>query len=204
MTEPMPPAEVIAMSPAATATPEMEREVETKLLVEVRDHASREAFKQLYDRFTPRLIPWISAQGADRQMAENVVQEVMVNAWTRARQFDDNKASARTWLYTMARNRMIDYHRANTRRQKAHDGLQAQSPEIAVSEDVPERAVISSEMSALLKQLPVEQREILLLTYVDGYTHREIAVKLDIPIGTVKSRTRLAFQRLRRALGETE
>lgn len=181
-----------------------ERAAETKLLERVRDRGDRAAFEKLFVIFTPRLVAWMRAQGTDVATAESVVQEVMITAWTRAGLFDAGKASARTWMYTLARNRLIDHHRAGARRARAHDDFAALAAAPGDTGDAPERAWNSNRMADLLGELPAEQREILLLVYVEGHSHRAIAERLGLPIGTVKSRTRLAFNRLRKRLEEAE
>lgn len=181
-----------------------ERAAETRLLEQVRDGSDRTAFEKLFAIFTPRLLAWMRAQGTDIAAAESVVQEVMITAWTRAGLFDASKASARTWMYTLARNRLIDHHRASSRRTRAHDDFATLAPGPEETDDQPEREWNSTRMADLLGELPAEQREILLLVYVEGHSHRAIAERLGLPIGTVKSRTRLAFNRLRKRLEEAE
>ncbi|MGE0484059.1 MAG: sigma-70 family RNA polymerase sigma factor [Gammaproteobacteria bacterium] len=177
-----------------------ERARETAWLERVRDHGDRDAFEALFAAFTPRLTAWVVAQGLDAANAEAVVQDVMITAWTRARLFDASKASARTWMYTLARNRMIDHHRAGERRARAHDGYATLQPAEDEVGDTPEQGLARSRIADLLEQLPAEQRQVLLLVYVEGHSHREIAQELDLPIGTVKSRARLAFNRLRKLM----
>lgn len=186
-----------------TAVPDpaaAERAAETRLLERVRDAGDRAAFERLFALFTPRLTAWVTSQGCESSTAESVVQDVMVTAWTRAHLFDGGKASARTWLYTLARNRMIDHFRAGERRNRAHDGFATIEPVLREDSAPPERDANRAQVAALLEELPPEQRRILLLVYVEGRSHREIAEMLELPIGTVKSRTRLAFNRLRKLL----
>jgi RNA polymerase sigma-70 factor (ECF subfamily) len=178
------------------------RAEETRWLERVRDASDTSSFNALFERYTPRLTRWMRAQGCESTAAETIVQEVMVTVWTNARMFDSAKASARTWLYALARNRMIDHHRANTRRYKAHEALRWNAGEEASEEHLAEGDVNRSRMAGLLEALPPEQREILLLAYVEGRSHREIARELELPVGTVKSRARLAFKKLRVMMGE--
>ncbi len=193
---------VVNLSTEAAAVSARERAVETRLLERVRDDGDRDAFEELFRTFTPRLAAWVAGQGCEPGAVDAVVQEVMITSWTRAHQFDAAKASARTWIYTVARNRLIDHHRAGQRRRRAHDELTHSMPEAAESNDRPERGVNSARLAALLEQLPAEQSEVVLMLYIEGHTHREIATLLELPIGTVKSRARLAFQRLRKLLEE--
>lgn len=193
------PDNVVPLS-AAKAQSETERRTETTLLISVRDHGDRDAFSQLFDIFTPRLRAYARKQGADPQLAENVVQDVMVTAWTRARLFNPDKASARTWIYTLVRNRLIDQHRSAERQRRAYANLALDTPEIGHDTNDAERDLTGSRVTALLQQLPDEQAQAILMTYVEGKSHREIAEELDVPTGTIKSRTRLALQRLRKLM----
>ncbi|MEQ8663614.1 MAG: sigma-70 family RNA polymerase sigma factor [Gammaproteobacteria bacterium] len=191
---------IVNLGDAAPDAAAAERAAETRLLERVRDAGDRGAFERLFALFTPRLTAWITAQGCEPSTAESVVQDVMVTAWTRARLFDGSKASARTWMYTLARNRMIDHFRAGERRNRAHDGYATVEPMLRDEPEPPERDANRAQVAALLEELPPEQRRILLLVYVEGRSHREIAEMLGLPIGTVKSRTRLAFNRLRKLM----
>jgi RNA polymerase sigma-70 factor (ECF subfamily) len=179
-----------------------ERAVETRLLERVRDECDREAFGDLFERFTPRLVSWVSGQGCEPSLAESVVQDVMITAWTRAHLFNSTKASARTWIYTLARNRMIDYHRSGSRRARAYEGFAIMAPTTSSTADDPERDINRAWAADLLGELPATQRDIVLMIYVEGRTHREVSEMLDVPVGTVKSRTRLALQRLRKLMEE--
>lgn len=177
------------------------RSEETAWLEQVRDRGDRGAFEALFARLTPRLVAWTRAQGCEPALAETVVQDVMLAAWTRAHRFDAARASARTWLYSLARNRMIDYFRSRGRRERAHDALAQDVSARAQDDDAstPDAAADAERERLLgfLEQLPPEQREVLLMVYIEGHSHRDIAAATGTPIGTVKSRARLAFRRLR-------
>ena len=171
------------------------RKQETALLVRVRDDGDEAAFAEL--------VAWAIGRGCASGEADSVVQDVMMTAWTRAKSFDSNKASARTWMYTLVRNRMIDLYRSNKRRRSAYE----EAADIANIVDVtePEKVqsdVVRSEIYEMLQLLPKEQRQALYKVYFLGKSHREIAEELSLPIGTVKSRTRLGFQKLRKVLAE--
>lgn len=194
------PGNVVTLASGASDNAERERAAETALLVSVRDHGDRAAFNDFFERFCPRLRAYAQKQGASPQVAENVVQDVMITAWTRTHLFDPDKASARTWIYTLVRNRLIDAHRAGERRQRAYDSL---ATNVAVAEDVadePNHELGNTKLRAMLEELPEEQMRAVLMAYVEGKSHREIAEELGVPTGTIKSRTRLALQRLRRMM----
>ena len=186
-------------SPAERAATER-RAAETRLLEQVRDAGDREAFTVLFETFSPRLRAWVRSQGTAPDTADSIVQDVMVSAWTRAATFDAAKASARTWLYALARNRMIDHHRSNDRRTRLHDDLKAAPEPVSSAVDTAEADATRANVREFLSALPEEQRRIVLMLYVEGCSHREVAERLDLPIGTVKSRTRLAFSRMRKLM----
>jgi len=199
-TNPPSPDNVVSLAASAPDASERERAVETALLVSVRDNGDRAAFNDFFDRFCPRLRAYAQKQGASPQLAENVVQDVMITAWTRTHLFDPDKASARTWIYTLVRNRLIDAHRASARRQRAYDSL---ATNVAVAEeamDEPEQDLGNTKLRSMLEELPEEQMRAVLMAYVEGKSHREIAEELGVPTGTIKSRTRLALQRLRKMI----
>lgn len=190
-----PPADnVVSLPPDPN---ERERAAETALLLSVRDHGDQAAFNEFFDRFCPRLRAYAHKQGASPQVAENVVQDVMVTAWTRTHLFDPDKASARTWIYTLVRNRLIDAHRASERRQRAYENLHANVTVTEAAADEPDHDLGGTKLRAMLEELPEEQMRAVLMAYVEGKSHREIAEELGVPTGTIKSRTRLALKRLR-------
>lgn len=191
---------VVNLAAQRAAAEELVRAEETELLLRVREGADRDAFTRLFNRFAPRLKHYLGGLGCDAASGESIVQDVMIAVWTKARLFDPDKASARTWIYTLVRNRMIDLKRAAGREANAYA---AYGRDLDVSSDdgpadgAGLTRAASAQAAAFLAELPPEQSRVLLMAYVEGKSHREIADELGIPIGTVKSRARLAFQRLR-------
>ncbi|MEO9530238.1 sigma-70 family RNA polymerase sigma factor [Roseibium sp.] len=174
------------------------------LIVKVAAERDKAAFVELFDHFAPRLKGYLMKQGADEATAEEVAQDVMVTLWRKAALFDPSKSSASTWLYRVARNRRID----RLRRRKAAD-LNPEEPALQPT-PLPD---IADEMDARLReervrsalaQLPEEQREVVRLAFFIGQSHSEIAEASGLPLGTVKSRIRLAFGRLRQIIEADE
>lgn len=166
-------------------------------VAEARD---QEAFTRLFDHFAPRLTSYLMRLGADNGSAEEIAQEVMVTLWRKAALFDRSKSSVATWLYRIARNRRIDA----IRRDKS-DRLDANEPMLIPTaepdiEDALEGARNDRAIRGALTQLPEEQLALVRLAFFEGLSHSEIAERLRLPLGTVKSRIRLAFTRLRRVL----
>jgi RNA polymerase sigma-70 factor (ECF subfamily) len=174
------------------------------LLESVAKNRDRAAFKALYDHFAPRLKGFAMRQGSDRQFAEEVVQETMVNVWRKAAQFDPARASAATWVFTIARNMRIDLIRKINRPEPDMDDPSlVPDPEPAAHESI-SKAQEAARLRAILAELPGEQREVLRLAFFEEKPHGEVAAELGIPLGTVKSRIRLAMKRIRTEFGEDE
>ncbi len=170
------------------------------MVVAVGRRRDRVAFAGLFAHFAPRLKAYLMRSGCEATAAEEVVQEVMVTLWRRAETFDPGQASASTWVFTIARNKRIDMVRRE-RRPEIDPDDPALRPE---AEPAADHAVESLQDSKRLREamsvLPAEQQEILRLAYFEDLPHSAIAERCDMPLGTVKSRIRLALTRLRKTL----
>ena len=161
----------------------------------------RKAFEDLFRFYAPRLKAVLMKNGAGMQEAEEVMQEAMVLVWRKAEQFDPAKASPSTWIYTIARNRRIDLIRREKRapldpEDPFFQNISAQ-PDGEQAYTATERAKIIREY---LKILPEEQLLLVQKAFYEEMTHQAIAAELDMPLGTVKSRLRIAMRRLREQL----
>ncbi|MTH97832.1 sigma-70 family RNA polymerase sigma factor [Roseibium sp. RKSG952] len=170
------------------------------LIVKVANDRDKSAFTELFDHFAPRLKGYLMKQGADGNLAEEIAQDVMVTLWRKADLFDPSKSSASTWLFRIARNRRID----RLRRQKTAE-LDPEDPSLHPTGPADAGTEIDARLRekrvrAALKSLPEEQREVVRLAFFIGLSHSEIADKTGLPLGTVKSRIRLAFGRLRQVI----
>ena len=175
-----------------------------ELIVSVAQHRDRAAFRELFDHFAPRLKAFVMRQGLDSQMAEEVTQEAMVRVWQKAQQFDPSKARASTWIFTIARNLRIDFLRKSYRPEPDPDDP-AMVPDAEPSGFAHvAQAQEAERLRAAIAVLPDDQRIVLHLAFFEEKTHPEIAGQLGIPLGTVKSRIRLAFKRVRSELGEDQ
>lgn len=166
--------------------------------------ADREAFAELFRRFAPRIKSYLRRLGCETGQAEELTQETMVMVWRRATMFDRRRASAATWLFTIARNKRIDALR-HERRPEIDPTDPALVPGPAPSAEEPlllrQRA---GKLAAALAELPREQADLVRLAYFDDRSQSAIAEERRLPLGTVKSRLRLALARLRRSLEEGE
>lgn len=160
------------------------------------------AFAELFDFFAPRLKSFLMRQNAGVAEAEEVVQEVMVILWQKAHLYNPQKSSLSTWLFRIARNRRIDVaRRRRTGELDAHEPLllpaAPPAPDDLVENDDREQIVRTA-----LTKLPPEQMTLIKMAFFFGQSHSEISAATGLPLGTVKSRIRLAFGRLRTLLEE--
>lgn len=167
------------------------------LIRRVACEADRLAFAELFQHFAPRLKGFLMKGGTREGMAEEVIQETMVTIWRKAGQFDPAKASVGTWIFTIARNKRIDLIRKRVRPEPDYDDPMFQPEAEPDGEDHMATVELEAGMRDLLEQLPAAQTDVIRLTYFQNLTQVEIADRLDIPLGTVKSRLRLALERLR-------
>lgn len=160
----------------------------------------RDAFTTLFDHFAPRINGYLQRLGMDSAAAEELAQDVMIVLWHKAHLFDPAKSSLATWLFRIARNRRIDA----LRRDRSHL-LDPDDPALhPQAEEAPDDGMDArrrdERIRVALEQLPREQVALIRLAFFEGLTHSQIATRIGIPLGTVKSRIRLAFGRLRRVL----
>ena len=172
------------------------------LLAAVASTQDRDAFHSLFDYFAPRVKSFLLGKGTSPELAEEAVQEAMLNVWRKAHQFDPEKASASIWIFAIARNTRIDLLRKTIRPE-----LDPNDPALVPDEPKQAFETVSAakdaeRIRAKVAALPTEQQEVLRLAFFEDIPHSEIAHRLDIPLGTVKSRIRLAVQRIRGEIGE--
>lgn len=175
----------------------------SELARRVAESQDKAAFEEIFDYFGPRLKAYLLRLGAQGGQAEELVQEVMITLWQKANLFDPSKSSLSTWLFRVARNRHID----SLRREKRGE-LDEDDPYLQPQGEVDAGEQMDSEqrderVRECLKALPEEQLSLVRLAFFKGLSHSQIAEETNLPLGTVKSRIRLAFSRLRRGL-ETE
>ncbi len=185
------------------APPAPDRERFADLMNAIAARQDRDAFAVLFAYYAPRVKAYMLRLGAGAALAEELAQEVMITVWRKAGLFDRRQASVSTWIFRIARNRRIDAAR-RAKHADFDDKDPMFQPEPEMSPDEAVTAVEREEhVRAALSELPPEQVELLKQAFYDGLSHREIAEKTGVPLGTVKSRIRLAFGKLRiRLAGE--
>lgn len=167
----------------------------TALLLAVRDRQDRAAFAALFRHFAPRIKGFLMKSGASDALAEECAQDVMATLWQKAHLFDPARASVATWVFTIARNRRIDALR-RAKRPEPEDLPWGPEPE-PDQQAVLEMAEDTARLGAALARLPPPQRDLIEKAYFGDLTHTEIATETGLPLGTIKSRIRLALDRLR-------
>ncbi len=174
-----------------------------RLVAAIAHSADRQAFAQLFAFYAPRLKTFLSRQGFSASDCDDLIQDTMLAVWRKAWQFDAKAGAVSTWIFTICRNLGIDRRRRVARRLKDSD-----LPPMSDVDPSPtaEGEIISREdetrVRCALDQLPTEQAEVISLSFFSLSSQTEIAKALGIPLGTVKSRVRLAMNRLRQLLDE--
>lgn len=164
----------------------------------VRDKQDKAAFAELFGHFAPRVKSFLMKSGAAHDVAEECAQDVMATLWRKAHLFDPAKASVSTWIFTIARNRRIDFLRKDRRPEPEElpwgpEAEPDQADVMAMAED-------TEKLGLALAALPEKQRTLVEKAYFGDLSHSEIAAETGLPLGTIKSRIRLALERLRHAM----
>ena len=170
------------------------------LITRVAQNRDRQAFGQLFDHFAPRLKSFMMRKNTSAELAEDLVQEAMIAVWTKAALYEPSKGSVTTWVFTIARNLRIDRIRRDVHMPTTELGDYDEPSEAPEGEELLGRKQEDGLVARALQSIPEEQRQILVLSFVEEMPQSEIASKLSIPLGTVKSRMRLAYGHLRRIL----
>lgn len=172
------------------------------LLSRVATHSDRYAFSRLYAFFGPRVKGYLMRIGATPEQAEDYVQDAMIKVWRKAKLFDPNKASASTWIFTIARNIRIDALRRGSKAELSADEPALMPDEEPQADIIVERRERDERIREVFKTLPPNQYDVVRLHFIEDESHAVIAERLGLPLGTVKSRLRLAFGKIRKELGE--
>jgi RNA polymerase sigma factor (sigma-70 family) len=174
-----------------------------QLIGRVAVHSDRDAFKALFEHFAPRIKGFLLRRGCNSDEAEEIAQNTMVAVWRKADQFDPSSSGAAAWIFTIARNLRIDAARRAARRDMV---FQREVPQHSIdsiaSAESSGSGVDALRVAAAIDQLTSDQSAVIRMSFIEERPHSEIAASLGIPLGTVKSRIRLAMKRLRYLLDE--
>ncbi len=164
----------------------------------IRDAQDQAAFAELFQHFAPRIKAFLMKSGSDATLAEECAQEVMATLWHKAHLFDPSRATVATWVFTIARNKRIDVLRKQRRPEPEQLGW---GPEAEPDQDdVIALQQETAQLRTAMLALPEAQRELIEKAYFGDLSHREIASQTGLPLGTIKSRIRLALDRLRHTM----
>ncbi|WP_370677915.1 sigma-70 family RNA polymerase sigma factor [Pleomorphomonas sp. PLEO] len=191
------------MRPADAKTQPLDGEEAARLVAAIAEAGDRQAFARLFSHYAPRLKTFLSRQGFGASDCDDLIQDTMLAVWRKAGQFDAKSGAVSTWIFTISRNLGIDRRRRVARRLRDDDLPPSDvdpSPsaegEIITRED-------ETRVRRALDRLPTEQADVIALSFFSQSPQSEIASALGIPLGTVKSRIRLAMNRLRQMLDES-
>ena len=164
----------------------------------IAQHQDQKAFAEVFRHFAPRVKAFLRKSGADESLAEECMQDVMATLWHKAHLYDPSRASVATWVFTIARNRKIDLLRRYARPEPEDlpwgpEQAPDQADVIALQQE-------STRLAEAIRKLPRKQRDLIERAYFGDLTHSEIAAETGLPLGTIKSRIRLALERLRHAM----
>ncbi|MCX7888820.1 MAG: sigma-70 family RNA polymerase sigma factor [Rhodobacteraceae bacterium] len=164
-------------------------------MLRVREARDTAAFEAIFRHYAPRVKAFLMKSGAEPGLAEECMQDVMATVWTKAGLYDPSRASLATWIFTIARNRRIDAIRRARRPEPDElywgpEGEPDQADVLALQEE-------SARLGRAMEQLPEAQRDLIERAYFGDRSHSEIAAETGLPLGTIKSRIRLALDRLR-------
>lgn len=167
------------------------------LIAAIARSGDRDAFATLFDHFAPRVKGLLMRGGAPAELAEEIAQETLLSVWRKAAMFDPTKASASTWIATIARNRRIDIARREIRSRlsQVYEILDEQGP--AQPDETISAAERDARVRAAMTGLSADQCRVVELAFLEGLSHQDVSTRLAIPLGTVKSRLRLALSHLR-------
>jgi RNA polymerase sigma-70 factor (ECF subfamily) len=180
------------------------RGIMADLLQRIAERADPAAFRELYEAYGPRVKAYMMRRGADAGTAEDLAQETLLTVWRKAALYAGEKGSMTTWVFAIARNLRIDRLRREVPWQELPEGRMAEASDEPLPDEVMDEKERQERVQAALADLPPEQKEVVSLAYLEGLSHSEIAERLSVPLGTVKSRMRIAYQKIRQALESLE
>lgn len=172
------------------------------LIVSVAEQHDGAAFAELFEHFAPRVKSMFLRMGSANEQAEELAQETMLTVWRKAHLFDRDSGGASAWIFRIAHNLRIDAVRHSRRTERLVNEFAAETAEVIEPDAVVGASQIDDRVRAAIAQLSPDQMKVIILSFFESRPHSEIAEILQLPLGTVKSRLRLAFKRLRTLLDE--
>lgn len=174
------------------------------LIIRVADQQDKSAFAELFAHFAPRVKSYALRGGVSDTAAEEIAQETLLMVWRKAALFDCRKAAASTWIFTIARNKRIDYQRRKNKPVLKEEDFLHLAEDEKTQDDQYEVDQASSAVTNALSGLPEDQRIVIEKAFMEDKSHAVVAEELGLPLGTVKSRIRIALKKLRGGLSVFE
>ena len=171
-----------------------------QLITRIAEAQDKAAFEILFDAYAPRVKYFLMRQGATAESAEELAQEAMLTVWRKAHYFSKTRGTASAWIFTIARNLRIDETRRDRRAQLFAAVEEFDQPEQPQPDDIVNSYEEADRVRAAMNDLPAEQLEVVKWSFIEGAPHSDIAERLGLPLGTVKSRLRLAMRRMKNSL----
>lgn len=192
---------VSSMRPADATVATLDGAQAARLVAAIAEAGDRQAFAQLFAFYAPRLKTYLSRQGFGASDCDDLIQDTMLAVWRKAGQFDAEAGAASTWIFAICRNLGIDRRRRQARRLADAEPVSDIDPSPSAEGEIISRED-ETRVRRALDRLPTEQATVIALSFFSQSPQTEIAKSLGIPLGTVKSRVRLAMNRLRQLLDE--
>lgn len=172
----------------------------SELLRKIAISRDKQAFEVLFAHYAPRVKALMIKQGSNPEIAEDLMQETMFTVWNKAEQFVNRRGNANAWIFTIARNKRIDRFRKQGTRHYVDIHEYEIADDLPSSEDEMMSAERDSIVADAMQTLPDDQKLIISMSFADDLSQSQISEKLGIPLGTVKSRMRLAYQKIKSML----
>ena len=177
-------------------------EIKKKFIKKFQINKDRKDFEIIFRYYAPRIKSLLIKGGADSAQAEDIMHDTMINVWEKLHMYNSEKGSFSSWIFTIARNNKIDLLRKKSSKPYTDIYEIEIASEKDNGQDIAEQKSLSQQVKNAINLLPSKQKKVIELSFMNDMTQDEIASKLDIPIGTVKSRMRLAYQKMKDNLKE--
>tara|TARA_B100000945_G_scaffold132959_1_gene106114 strand:- start:303 stop:836 length:534 start_codon:yes stop_codon:yes gene_type:complete len=177
----------------------MDKSKLSELMVKVKNDRDQIAFSNLFDFLAPKLKAYFIQNGLSADISEELTQEVMSIIWSKSDRYDSSKSAVTTWVYTIARNKKVDFFRKSAKINVNDDDIREFLYENG-DEDKLSRKEAAEQVNRINKELNQDQRKMIKMNFFENKSHKKIAEELEIPLGTVKSRIRNILIKMQRLL----
>ena len=167
----------------------MEKSDLSNLMVKINKDRDEIAFSNIFDFLAPKVNAYYLQNGLKKEIAEELTQEVMSNIWSKSHLYNSDKSAVSTWVYTIARNKKVDFLRKNSNSNVNEEDIRAFLYEGTKIDQINENEA-KAQVDKINEELTIDQRKIIKMNFFENKSHKKIAEELEIPLGTVKSRIR--------------